>query len=241
MAATYSTAAASGTHDAGATTETSGSIVVPSGAIIYAMVSSSSTVVAAPSGVVWDATGVNEAFTQIGTTISYDIYGKSTLWRLISPTAKTATVKATWGSNQEERILAIWVGTGVDTGTPNGTVYQNNGTGTGVSTGAMTTTSGKLCLSFGVGLHYVGTAWSLNSPTGTERAEASTSGVDYDVSAVQEYTATGTSTTLQWTLSASANGWASYGIELNDAAGGGSSVVSKSVFVTQAVRRASYW
>lgn len=221
MAAAFSVANVSGIADAGSDTYESGDIVIAAGSVVYVEVISSDSTPVDPSGVVWDAVGVNESLTQLVTTIDHGTYAKASCWRIISPTAKTAKFKATWPSNQGERMLSVWAGTGIDTTTPNGTVVQNSGTAATATTGAITSTVGQLILAMGAQLDIGGTAETFDSPTGTERAEGATSGTAFDAAASQDFVATGTSTTLTWTFAGSFVSWAMFGIPLNDAAGGG--------------------
>lgn len=226
MAAAFSVANVSGIADAGATTRDSASTVIASGSVVYVLVISSDSTPVDPSGVVWDSAGVNEALTKIGTTITHGTYAKASLWRIISPTAKTAVFTATWPSNQGERMLSVWAGTGINTTTPNGTVVQNQGANPSVtpSTGAVTTTVGQLLVAMAADLITGAQVRNYNSPTGTERAEGYTSGTAYDGAASQDFVATGTSTTLQWTVDTSIDSWAMFGIPLNDS--GGAAAVS---------------
>lgn len=222
MPAAFSVGSVLGTADAGATTQDSGSIAVASGSVMYVLVESSDTTAVVVSGVRWDPTGANQALTQIGTTIDHSSpNAKASLWRLINPTAATAVVRVTWGSNQSERLVAVWVGTGIDTTTPNGTLTQTTGTTTAVSTGAITTTVGQLVLSMATLLSGSGTQLSFNTPNGTERNEGSTTATPFDTAATQDISASGTSTTMTWTISATPNSWAQFGIPLNDAPAGG--------------------
>lgn len=222
MAAAFSVGSVLGTADAGGTTQDSGSITVAAGSVMYVLVESSDNTAVACSGVVWAPSGANQAFTQIGTTIDHSSpNAKASLWRLVSPSATTATVRASWGSNQSERLVAVWVGTGIDTTTPNGTIAQNTGTTAAVSSGAITTTSGSLVVMLATLLSGSGTPLSFNSPSGTERNEGSTSGTPFDTSATQDTTAAGTSTTMTWTISSTPSSWASFGFQVNDATGGG--------------------
>lgn len=223
MAATFSTANVAGTADTGATTEASASTVVPSSSIVYVLVENSDGSPLAPTGVVWDAAGVNQALTQIGTTITHGTYYRGSLWRGIGLTAKTAVFTASWSANQGERLVSPCVYTGLDSGTPNGTVTQNSGGATStVTTGAITTTVGQMLLMM-AGRGNAGSATTWDTPTGTERAEGSTSGTPFDSAASQDFVATGTSTTLTWTLSNTPDGWAVFAIPLNDAGAGPSS------------------
>lgn len=219
MAIAYSTANVSGIADGGSTTRDSSSTVVPSGATAYVLVANSDGSPAAPTGVKFDPTGTNQALTQVGTTISHGTYARASLWVLKNAVAATAVFRATWSSAQGERLLAVYVSTGVDTTTPNGTVTQVQGTtANSVSTGALTTVSGDFLVFMAAYLNTGGQAVAFNSPSGTERAEAQTTGGGaYDGAAVQDVVASGTSTTITWTLSGTHDSWAAFAIPLRAA------------------------
>lgn len=213
----YSDSAALGTSDAGATTQDSGSTVIPSGAVLYAFVVSSDGTPAAPSGVKWDPTGANETMTQIGSTLSFS-FGRGSLWRLITPTAGTAVVRATWGSNQSERTVFTWVGTEIDTSNPNETPVTATGTNTTPTATASTgVQSGDLVLAFAGYQHSVTNIRTFDSPSGTEREDTYSSPDAYSGGAVQEQTASGTSISPQWTLSGAVDGWGIFVVPLNTA------------------------
>lgn len=218
MAATYSASGAQGSS-VGSTTQDSPSITVPSGNVCYVLVNNSDGSPAAPTGVVWDAGGVAEALTQVSTTLSYGTYWRATLWRGVGLTAKTSAFRATWSGSQGERIVGAWVGTGIDSGTPNGTIATNSATGSTALTGTATTTAGQLVLAFGAFGHVNNTLTTLNSPSGTERFDVTTLPDYYDTAAVQEQTASGSSTTMTWTAGNTGD-WGIFVVPLNDAAAG---------------------
>jgi hypothetical protein len=241
MAWAFSAANVSGTTDAGATTQASSSTVVPADNVCYVMVINSDGSPAAPTGVVWDSAGVNESLTQIGTTISHGTYARASLWRGIGLTAKTAVFTATWSGNQGERMTSVYLCTGLDNATPNGTVGQNQGTNTTPTTGAITTTVGQRLLAMGSHLNTGNSTRAYNSPTGTERAEALTAPDLYDGGASQDFEATSTSTTLQWTLSDFVDSWAMFAVPLNDAAAAGSILPRKPLIISTAVHQSHNW
>jgi hypothetical protein len=173
------------------------------------------------SSVVWDAAGVNESFgSAVSTQGPWSTYGYSSIFRLANPTAKSAAITVTYSASQSERIMSVWVGTGLDTGTPNGTIGTATGTGNTLSATA-TTSTGQLVLLFGHAISN-GPLVAFNSPTGTERNEAATVTNTYDTAGVQEQTASGSSTAPSWTLNGNQTGWSAFAIPLNDAGGGSS-------------------
>lgn len=224
MAAAFSAAGIAG-DDAGGTTRDSPSTVVPSGATVYAVVASSDGSPVYSNSCVLDPTGTNQAMTQIGADSgTYGGFARARLYQLKNAAGCTAVVRGGWPSPQGERIVNVYVATGADATTPNGTVAQAIGTNTTPSAGAVSTTVGQLVVALGVELNTAGTGRTWDSPTGTERAEAAITGTPFDSAASQDFTATGTSTTLQWTLSNTVDGWVMFAFALNDAAAGGTAL-----------------
>lgn len=244
MAATYSASGAQGSS-VGSTTQDSPSITVPSGNVCYVLVNNSDGSPAAPTGVVWDAGGVNQSLTQVSTTLSYGVYWRASLWRGVGLTAKTSAFRATWGASQGERIVGAWVGTGIDTTTPNGTIGTNSATGSTALSGSATTTAGQLVLAFGAFGHVNNTLTTLNSPSGTERFDVTTLPDYYDTAAVQEQTASGASTTATWTAGNTGD-WGIFVVPLNDAAAGttitpGAGTVTLAGAAPSATKTANQW
>ena len=221
MAAAYSTSGAAG-DDAGGTTRDSPSLVIPAGAVVYAFVNGSDGSPAAPTGVSLDPTGTPQAFTKIGDSGVFASFAYASLWVLKNASAVTAVTRATWAASQGERMVTVWVGTGIDTTTPNGTVATGTGTTTAVSATAAST-SGQLCVQFAGHLFTGASARTYNTPSGNERTDAVISGVPYDGAASQDQTGGSPNTTMTWTLSGTIDGWYSFAFALNDAGGGGGS------------------
>ncbi len=79
------------------------------------------------SSVVWDPTGVNEALTPVDVaTNAADV--RTTLFKLVNPTAKTATMRITIAS-ADTIFAAVSSYTGVHQTTPHGTPITNTGVG----------------------------------------------------------------------------------------------------------------
>lgn len=222
MAAAFRVAA-SGADAAGGTTRATGSVAVQTGDTAYVWVFSSDGTPVIASGVVWDPGVANQALTQIHDSGTRFTYGRVTLWRAQGLTAKTATFQATWGSTQGERGIVAWLGTGIDTTTPNGTIATGTNTNTSVSVTATGLTTSQLVLGAAWALDIDGTAISFNfsSPNGTERAEAFAS--PYDIGAMQDIAAGGTTQAITWTVSgttANYQGWYGVALGINDAGAG---------------------
>jgi hypothetical protein len=225
MAAAYYSALSQGSSSLGSPYEyeTTSTITIPSGGLIYVMVAHSGETVGACTGVQWDYAGVNESFesaaTDPGTLFTYY---RSSLWVLKTPTPKTAKIRATLsGSGNQECLICAWVGTGIDTTTPNGTI----GTGTGASGGPVTatanTTSGQLVVGFGQGCMAAG-GHVIYGANGNERANAGTLPTEYDLAACQDISSSGSSQAISWSnIDGGQQGWYAWAIPLNAATGGG--------------------
>ena len=233
MAAAYSTSAASGVSTPAATTYDSPSVTVNSGDVVYVIVAASAGSPSNPTSCKWDPTGVNESLTQVGSTLTHWSYARASLFRGVGLTAKSGIFRATWPQAQDERIIGVWVGSGIDATTPNGTVATATGTNT-TPTATATTTAGQLVLMLAAASKDNTAARTFNSPTGTERFDAATSPDDYDNVAAQDLTASGSSTSPQWTLSGAVNGWSAFVIPLNNAAASGTTITPGSGSVTLA-------
>ena len=130
------------------------------------------------------------------------------------------------------RIICVWVGTGIDTTTPNGTVEQASAASTSDDmTDTIATTAGQMVLAFGAYQSQNVTQRTFDSPNGTERAEMTSDPDDYDGAAIQELVAAGSSTTpCGPSRTQRAQGWTMFTIALNDASGGGSQNLTPSLF-----------
>lgn len=218
---TYLTSVASGIADGGSTTHDSPNATTSGvNKCMWVLAGCSDSTPAAPSGVVWDPSGANQALTLLGSAIAFGTFANASLWRLIAPANATAPARITWAAAKGERLIIVWIETDIDQTTPNGTVSSANNTNSTVSAGAVTTTAGQRVIQFG---HALKTAvfsgpTEFDSPTGTERQDGVTSGTAYDAWAAQEQTASGSSTTPTWTLNESIDGWASFAFALNVAA-----------------------
>lgn len=226
MAAAYSAAASGGSASA-STTISSGSVAVASGSVVYVFVGMSDSTYAAPSSVVWDPGVANESLTKIHDSGQLFTYGHFSVWRGVGLTAKTSTVQATWGASKGERVINVWVGTGIDTTTPNGTIGTGTASSTSVSATA-TTTTGQLVLGGGYVLDISGDAYSLTlgSPNGTERTESEAE--PYDVVAVQDISASGSTQAITWTVTGTGTyyqGYYAVAIPLNNAGAAATSLL----------------
>ena len=207
----------------GTTTFDSNSITLEAGDTVYVMVVSSDVSPVVCSSVQWDPSGVNEAFTKIYDPGAADFtFGRMTVWRAQGLTAKTGIIQATWANEEDERLLITWVGTGIDTTTPEGTIVAATNTDTSVTVTA-NTTAGQLVLGMAWAFDASPSAGALSftSPNGTERVDAATVATDYDAGAAQDIAASGTTQAITWTISETVTGWRAVAIPLNDLAASG--------------------
>jgi len=58
-----------------------------------------------PTGVAWDAAGVNEAFTSFQTGVTWNTNFRANPWHRKNPTAKTATATVTYASSHDEVMI----------------------------------------------------------------------------------------------------------------------------------------
>jgi hypothetical protein len=225
VAATFSAQGGNSVADGGATTvDTSATITVPSGAVVYAIVVSSDSAAVDCTGVAADPTGGNQALTQLGTHLNLNANARASLWRIVAPTAGTYVFRATWGSNQGERSIGVWVGTGINSGTPNETPVTATGTNqTPTATANTGIVAGDLVLAFGCHQYGSSSPIDYNSPSGTERGEYDAAG--FSGLAFQEQVAAGASISPQWTLGNTPANWGIFVVALNDAGAGASSIL----------------
>lgn len=221
MAAAYRTHFADAGNETPATTQDSPSTTLLAGDTVYVLAVSTAGTSVVPSSVVWDPGVANQSLTKIAEGSHSGTIAYASVWRGQGLTAKTAAFRATWASSQDERQVSGWVGTGIDTTTPNGTVGTNTGAGTTASATA-TTAAGQLVVAFCHVFDGAPLTNTLDSPSGTERYDVQTTPTGYDVSACQDQTATGGSTAPQWTVNAALgfDTWFMFAVPLNDATGG---------------------
>ena len=92
-------------NGAGATTCTISSLTVGSGEVLY-VGWATRTPTAVPTGLKWDAAGVNETVTAISNRVFFSSTGDFGSAELVSPTAKTADVTITWAGGVDSTCFA---------------------------------------------------------------------------------------------------------------------------------------
>lgn len=191
--------------------------------ILYVFVASGAGSPTAPTDVKWGGSG-GTALTQIGTTLSVGSFGRTSVWRLIAPTATTDDVYVDWGANQDETFIMAVAVEDADQSTPNGTVA----TGTGTSANILATAAavvGDLVLGSGFFLDLSGSGCTLAVAGGqTALQEIEGADTNYEGLATSRLTAAGTSVAMSWTISgsgASTSDWGAFALAVNAAGGGG--------------------
>lgn len=223
----YLTAVSQGDSSGGTTKDSPSLTVSGTQKVLYVLAANSDGSPLAPSGCVWDAAGVNQALSQIGTAINYGTFFETSLWRRIAPSDATSVVTCTWAATQGERMVLAWVETGLDQTTPNvdppTQTFDDTSPPTTVSAGAVSTPSGagQRVIMFGHSGNIGPISITFDSPTGTERTESQTTPSSFDAVAAQDQTSAGASVTPTWTLSSgSGSGWSTYVVVLNVAGAG---------------------
>lgn len=211
MEATYDNSVEAFSSTPNTTLESAAFAVGGTDRVLYVFVSTGAGSPVIPSAVRWGGSG-GTALTQIGTTIDHHTNGKFSVWRLINPTAQTSTIHVTWPSSQDERYFIGVSYKDVDQATPNDTVAQATGTGVAPTVNA-TSASGKLVISGVTFIDTGGNGFTL-STSDTSRQEIEGADLLFEGSGASEKTATGSSTTMAWTISDSAS-WGIFALTLN--------------------------
>jgi len=209
---------------ASTTLETDASDLTVSGSDTYllAWVMTGAGTPVAPSAVKWGGSG-GTSLSQIGSTVNCGANGKLSLWGLTAPTAQSSTVHVTWGSSQDERVIIAASFSGVDQGTPLGT--SNSGTGTNhAPTVAVTSVSGDLVVDGTWFVDSSANSWGLTKDASQTLLQGFGGGVIsiYEDAGASSEVASGTSTTMSWTISGSggAPDWGVIGVAVKSGGSG---------------------
>lgn len=184
--------------------------------VMYACVSFRKTGSEAVSGITFNTT---ENFSFIGgltaTTAGPTDQHRVELWRLIAPSSGTHAVVVSLSNNNGAVAAAISF-SGADQTTPNGTVASNSGESS-LPTVDVSSASGDIVIDC-----VVGSGATNFAPPGSGQSELFLTGNPNGnaVGAMSQETATGATTTMNWTGS-SPTDWASLGTAVKAAAGSG--------------------
>lgn len=187
-----------------ASLETAAWLISGSNRALYSFVGLDATVPADPTNVKWGG-AAGTSLTQIGTTLNVGSFGKISAYRLTAPSASNLTLYVDWAAGHDEGMLAGLSYTGVDQTTPEGSLATNVGSFSGVNSGIASVTLATsvgdyvlaCCLVIDQAFHAPVSA-PTGSPAPTERYEVEPSTAS--MMAVQEVVATGTSTTIQFSI-----------------------------------------
>lgn len=216
MAATVVDTVSAG-DGAGDTTQTTGNLTVSgSNRVLWVWAVASSATPADPTEVRWQGSG-GTLLTKIGSGVVYGTFGTISLWELKNPTATTNTVYASWAAAHDTRILYAAAVQDVDQTTPKGTVATNTGIATD-PTLAVTSTSGQLVLDGTAVIDFLGRSITHTQGAGQTKLEGLVADIS-DSEAGSSEAASGTTTTMSWTLSVTdaSVSWASMGFAVNGA------------------------
>lgn len=219
MAALYDNSQRGFTTTPATSFSTAAAAVAGTNRVLFAWILTGATTVLDPSTVKWNTT---ESLTQLGTTINLGANVKISLWRLINPTAGSFALDVTWAGTQEE-IGVIWVSTkDTDQVTPNGTVATATGS-TSAPTVNASSAAGELVLD-GAGFSDNGANNITLTVDASQTSNQEIDGADLGFEGLgsSRETAAGASTTMSWTMSATAAfGWGIFAFQVNGAAAGG--------------------
>ncbi len=197
--------------------------------VLYSQAASGASSPLAPNAVKHGGSG-GASLTQLGTTANVGSSGKHSLWRLIAPASGSQTSYVSWASAQDETLLISVSVKDADQTTPNGTVAAATGHATNITVNA-TTVSGDLVLDFaffldGNGNNIVmaagGSQASLKEIDGTD--------LGYEGMGSSSLSASGTSTTMSWTLTGADLGntdWSTFAADINPAGAGPTSSLKR--------------
>lgn len=176
------------------------------------------------SSVKWGGSG-GTSLTQVGTTVALN-FGKCAMARLIAPTAASQTLFGSLSGTTDEMCLGGASWTGIDQTTPLGTSNSATGTSTAPSVN-VTSVSGDTVQD----MMYAGTGNSTNiikdaTQTLIWEQESIGSAPSLNGGGESYEVASGTSTTMSWSIPESQD-WVIMGVALKDVAAGGGTTGSK--------------
>jgi hypothetical protein len=178
---------------------------------------------AAPASVKWKGSG-GTSLTKIYDSGTYNTYANHSVWWLAAPDAGSGTVYCSWGSSMDAQGVIGEIVQDAKQADP--TVHSSSGTNDSPSDTA-TTVSGDLVIDSASWIRPSGgsaTASANGGQTSIQEIEGGTfdfggGGVAGLVSSYK--VATGTSTALGWTISATPDGWRIATAVINEVSGGG--------------------
>lgn len=170
-----------------------------------------------PTSVKWGGSGGTN-LTMQGSAITYNsAVRRMSCWTLLAPAAESNTLYCLWPSNQDNTSLMGVSATGVDQTTPIGTLASATGTNNSPTVNA-TTVADDLVVGM-VGVWADGTSPTVTVGAGqTARQEIEGGAFGDDGWGVCTETATGTSTTTNWTTTGNVGAWGVFALPLKPVA-----------------------
>lgn len=181
---------------------------------------------AAPTAVRWGGSGGTN-LAKLYDSGTYSTYINHSVWWLASPAAGSNTTYCLWGAAMDaQAVIAEIV---QDAKQANPTIHSSSGTNTTPSDTA-TTVAGDLVIDSASWVRAAGGS-ATATPTAGQTSIQEVEGADIDFGGggvaglVSSYkVATGTSTTMSWTISATPDGWRAVTATINEVGGGGGSI-----------------
>jgi hypothetical protein len=174
-----------------------------------------------PTEARWGGSG-GTLMTKESTTLDVGATFKTSMYRLLAPTAQTSTLYCLWPSNQDETALGGISFTGVDQTTP--VRSSASATGTGSPTVNVTTVADDMVVDVMWAGEATGTSTTL-AVGGSQTSRIEIEGTDlggFEALGMSHETATGTSVTMSWTITdATTNNWGIRALPLIPAAAAG--------------------
>lgn len=210
---------------------TSGSWVVDgSDRLLLAGIASGAGSPVAPSAVRWGGSG-GTALTKQGSTIGVGPYGDLSLYALVAPTAQTSTSYYLWPSAQDETVGGSILITGAHQTTPLGTVATATGSGDTDMTPSVSVSSAvdDLVVAICWMVDTAGDSRTITSNGGTTAYDAPIPAYEFFI--IQTKVATSTTTSMDFTISGTANAavsWGVIGVAVKPAASGADASISLS-------------
>lgn len=164
-----------------------------------------------PSGVKWGGAG-GIALTKQGGTIDIGGYGKLSLYTLLAPEISTDTSYYSWPSAQDETVGGMILISGVNQSTPLGTVASATGSGDTDMTPSVSvdTDVGDLVVAMCWMVDTSGQSLTITQDGGNLAYDVPIPTYDYFI--IQYKTATTTTTTMDFSISGTANAEVRWGV-----------------------------
>lgn len=160
--------------------------------------------------------------TQVGNYLTYGTYFRASLWRLIAPAASSNTVHVTWAANQGEKIIIARAYQDVDQSTPLGTSVEATGTSQTAAVNGIGAAAADLIADFAALGDVAASSVNLAPAASQNEVVQVSTTPSYDVAALDELVAGGTSVNRSQSLDGGVNKpWGMFGVAVKEIAAGG--------------------